>query len=205
VVGTVTNVHSASGSAFVKAFCDGMAYRGDSAGEALRDARNYFLSLAALKMQRGHKETSKVNRAALSFCLWGDPEMRLFAQPPSAKMAPLSAAFTDPQTVVVSTPKNRLPEQRSEKYFVRMFPGSQAAGVVKTLKNEEARRLMAFYFFRLPFPSDFNPEFYSTLQLEDGSTNRAVFLTDAFRRFVYLLYFPEKEANSSAFTLQFRK
>lgn len=203
VMGSVTNIHSASGSAFIKAFCDGLIYRGDTPGEALRDARNYFLCLSSLKEQRGHQEMAKVYRVAMSFCLWGDPELRIINGPYKPSRKPVSAAFIGSDTIRISTPRRRLPESRNEKYFTRMFPGSQVAGIVKRLKDKEARRLMPIYFFRLPLPNQFDISAHTKLQ-RDGETDcRAVFLTDPLGRHMYVLYFPEKETKGEVFDLRF--
>jgi len=206
LVGSVTNVYSASGSAFVKAFCDSLVYQHETAGEALRDARNYFLCLAELKKKRGHTETAKVYRAALSFCLWGDPELRITAGLPNKpKLKPISAKLVPPDKIRILTPRRRLPELRTEKYFVRMFPASQVAGIVKRLKAREARRLTPIYFFRLPVPESFDPRQHSNLQHKDDPPNRAVFMTDSFKRFLYVLYFPAKENKNNKFELRFTK
>lgn len=203
MVGSATSIHSASGSAFVKACCDGMLYRCDTVGEALRDARNYFLCLAKLKQQRGHQETAKVYRAALTFRLWGDPEMRLFSCVATPRRRGISAAMTGPTSVQISTPKYRLPESRNERYFARLFPGSQLAGIVKRLTNEPIRRLTPLYFFRLPLPGGSEVQPYRRLERDGEDANRTVYLTDPLGRFIYVLYFPEKETKSDAFTLQF--
>jgi hypothetical protein len=203
VVASATNIHSASGSAFVKAFTDGLLYRGDTVGEALRDARNYFLCLGKLKKQRGHRETAKAYRVALSFRLWGDPELHVFSEGQGSRRKPVSAEIMPLHEVAVSTPKYKLPIRRNEKYFVRMFPGSQVAGIVKALKNKPIRRLMPFCFFRLPFPADLDMGAHRCLQRDGDPPNRAVFLTDPLKRFIYVLYFPEKEVESDAFALRF--
>ena len=69
LIGSVTNIHSASNSTFIKALCDSMLYQGAPTGEALRDARNYYLCWRDLKAKRGHTELAKVHRVALSFSL----------------------------------------------------------------------------------------------------------------------------------------
>ncbi len=203
VMGSITNIHSASGSAFVKAFCDGLLYRGDTVGEALRDARNYFLCLRSLKEQRGHREMAKVYRVALSFCLWGDPELRIGSDLPKPSRKPVSAVFVGSDTIRISTPRHRLPESRNEKYFTQMFPASQVAGIVKRLKNEEARRLMPIYFFRLPLSIQYDRSTYTKLQREGETDSRAVFLVDPLERFIYVIYFPEKETKGEVFDLRF--
>ena len=79
LVGSVTPIHSGSGSALVKALSDAVLYRGATLGEALRDAQNYLFCLEDLKARRGQKEQAKSRRVALSFRLWGDPELRVLA------------------------------------------------------------------------------------------------------------------------------
>ena len=62
LIGTATPVHSTSGSAMVKAVADGLLYRGQTLGEALCDARNYFACLQDLKDLRGHTQQAKSER-----------------------------------------------------------------------------------------------------------------------------------------------
>ena len=206
LLGSTTNVHSASGSAFAKAYCDGMLYRGLTAGEALRDARNYFICLARLKAKRGHKEQVKVYRVAMSFRLWGDPEMKILpTKPPWARLSPVSAKFTATNKIQITTPGKFLPKCRTNKYVARMFPGSQAAGIVKRLKGKEHRRLMPTYFFVLAAPDGFEKQNYRKLAGEGDAAKRAVFMTDPSSRFIYLLYFPEKDIRRATIELQFEK
>ena len=203
VLGSATNVHSSSGSALVKAFCDGLLYRGETMGEALRDARNYLLCVSALKTARGHKEQAKVLRVAYGFHFWGDPESRLCnGLSPSPKIKPVSAEFIGPDKIRIVVPKRRLPTSRTSKYFLRMFPGSQVAGIVKRIKDKDIRRITPIYFFRLAMPKDAALERYTGIKKMGDTTVRAVFLLDSFKRFLYVLYFPEKEAGQT-FTLQF--
>jgi hypothetical protein len=206
LLGTVTNVHSASGSSFVKAYCDGMLYRSQTVGEALRDARNYFLCLARLKAQRGHKEQAKAYRAAMSFRLWGDPEVTVLPNTPvRARLMPVSAKFVAVDRVQITTPARFLPECRTSKYIARMFPGSQAAGIVKRVKGKEQRRLMPTYFFVLPAPEGFADGKHAKFQGEGDAAQRAVFMIHPAGRNVCLLYFPEKDKRRGEITLQFVK
>jgi len=203
VVGSVTNIHSASGSAFIKAFCDGLLYRPETIGEAMRDARNYLLCVSALKTERGHTQQAKVNRVAYGFHLWGDPEARLFSSlPKRPKRQAVSATFIAPDKIHIITPKKRLPTSRTREYFLRMFPGDQVAGIVKRLKNKEIRRVAPLYFFRIPMPKGFDPLRYTALKGPDETIDRTVFLADPFERFLYILYFPEKDKKEE-FILQF--
>jgi hypothetical protein len=204
MVGSVTNIHSASGSAFIKAFCDGLLYRSDTVGEALRDARNYFLCLTELKRKRNHTQMAKVYRVALSFCLWGDPELRFttdLTKRPRRRL--VSATFIDHDTIRISTPKIRLPQSRTIKYFIRNFPGSEVAGIVKRIKNEEIRRIKPIYFSRLPLPNKFDRHKYTNLHRDGESDDRTAFSIDPMGRYIYILYFPEKETKGEKFELLF--
>ena len=205
LVGSASNVYSATGSAVAKAFCDGLLYRGDTVGEALRDARNYSFCLAKLKAMRGQKEQTKVYRSGLSFRLWGDPEVRAFYRPlPKAKRQPVSARFAETHDgLVVSTAKQRLPESKTDEYIARLFPASQTAGIVKHLKNEPQRRLAPVYFFRLPASENFLSQKYNALGPQGYRDVRAAFLTDPFDRFIYVVYLPEKEKGGERIALKF--
>jgi hypothetical protein len=152
VVGSVTPIHSGSGSALVQAAVDAVLYGGCTLGEAIRDAQNYLLCLEDLKGRRGYKEQAKGQRVALSFRLWGDPEVCVLpgvAGRPAH--APVAIAWTGPDTLAIRVPDERLPECRSDKYVAHMFPGSQAAGMVRR-EGDALRRLAPVYFFRVPLP-----------------------------------------------------
>jgi hypothetical protein len=204
LLGSVTNVHSASGSALIKAFCDGLLYRDSTVGEALRDARNYLLCVSALKSKRGHTQQAKVNRVAYSFHLWADPEANLFsALPGPPKLQPVSARFIAPDKIHITVPEKRLPTSRTEQYFLRMFPGSEIAGIVKRVKDSDTRRVTPIYFFRIAIRPGIEPERYTGLTEANGTVDRAVFLADSFKRFLYILYFPDNDKKGDEFTLQF--
>jgi len=206
LVGSVTNIHSASGSSFIKAYCDNTLYREATQGEALRDARNYFLCLAKLKTARGHREQAKVLRVAMSFRLWGDPELPVL--PPASAPAvrrPVKARFAGRETVRVTMPARRLPESRTDRYLARPFPGSQTAGIVKRLKDKPQRRLMPLQYFRLPVPQSFEQAGYSRLRRTGEQDTRTVFLTDPHGRFVHILHFAAKESPRETFGLQFTR
>jgi hypothetical protein len=205
-VGSTTSIHSASGGAFIKTFCDGLLYQDDTVGEALRDARNYFLCLADLKVRRGHQQTAKSYRVALSFRLWGDPELKLLTTPRvEPERRAVSARFLSSSKVRISLPARRLSESRTDKYTVRNLPNAQVAGVVRRLKNKPARRLMPFYFFRLPMPEGFAGRKYTRLVDDDDGTPRSAFLVDALGRHVYVLHFPSKDVRRATLTLTFRR
>ncbi len=86
-----------------------------------------------------------------------------------------------------------------------MFPGSEAAGILKRIKGKEIRRVAPIYFFRIPVAKDFEPSQYTGLKKADDTTVRAVFFVDSFKRFLYIVYFPEKEEKEEVFTLRFIK
>ncbi|MBN1806210.1 MAG: hypothetical protein JW837_13260 [Sedimentisphaerales bacterium] len=203
-IGSKTNIHSASGSSFIKAFCDGILYRDDNIGEAMRDAKNYLLSVSSLKKARGHSQYVKVERVAYGFQLWGDPELRVYPDlKNNRKTRPVSGTFVRPNKITVKIPNKRLATSRTEKYFLRMFPGSEAAGILKKIKDKEIRRVAPLYFFRIPMPKGFDPSKYAGLKKADDTTVRAEFRVDSFRRFIYVIYFPEKEEKGQVFTLEF--
>ena len=77
VIGSMTPIHSGCGSALLNAAMTSLLYRGGTLGETLRDAENYMFCVEDLKARRGHKERAKGIRVALSFRLWGDPELQV--------------------------------------------------------------------------------------------------------------------------------
>lgn len=88
LIGSMTSIHSGAGSAMLNAAMSSALYRGGTLGEVLRDAQNYMLCIEELKGRRGHKEQAKGVRVALSFRLWGDPELHLLPMPPAAPKLP---------------------------------------------------------------------------------------------------------------------
>lgn len=204
LVGSVTSIHSASGSSFLKAFCDSLLYRGSTVGEALLDARNYFWCLAQLKSKRGHREIPKVKRVSLSFRLWGDPEMRILPVELTKPIRrPVSAKFTKKRNIRISIPKRRFPKSETEKYFTRIAAGSEVAGLVKRLKKKTERRIMPLYFFRLPWPEQFTVQQYKGIWCREDDSHRAVFLPDCYQQFIYVLYFPKKQLRDEKVLLKF--
>ena len=204
LVGSTSHIHSASGASLIKAVSDGLLYRGESLGEAMRDAQNYFFCLQDLKNGRGHSQQAKSQRVALSFQLWGDPELKVFAREvkrPKAK--PVSIEWRGADELAVAVPSRRLETAETEKYFVRMFPASQTAGLVKRLKHRPVRRVTPTYFFRLPLPQDFAGRGFGALARPDDEPNRAVFRVDPLGRFLYVLYYPKEEKPNETFSLQF--
>lgn len=204
VIGSVTSIHSASGSAFMHNMSGGMLYRQETIGEALRDARNYFLCLARLKHSRGHKEQAKAYRVAMSFRLWGDPELRVVSHTLKQPVRrPVAASLAAGDKVQVRFPARHLPEVRTARYLARLFPGSQMAGIVTKLKGREERRVLPLYFFRFPLPAGFPDKGYSRLASAGETKPAAAFLIDAFDRYLYVVYFPKKAEKDEKTLLQF--
>lgn len=202
IVGSVTNIHSASGSSFIKAFCDNMLYRGATVGEALRDARNYFFCLADLKDKRNHKQTDKMRRVALSFRLWGDPEARIFPRGMTPRFRPVKAYFRGNHGIAIKTPKNRLSTARTPAYTVRTFPGSQTAGIVARMRRRQTRKLMPLYFFRKRLPGNFSYGQGVPVD-EKGKSDRCAVLADEYDRYLYILYFPKDVEKNQEYKLEF--
>jgi len=202
-IGSVTSIHSASGSAFAKAFADGVLLRGDTVGEALREARNYFLCLANLKSRRGHKECAKVYRVALTFRLWGDPELVVFpggTQEP--RRAAISGRIASARELVIQTPDRRLPEVSTQRYVMQTFPGGAAAGLVKRRKTSPQRRILPLYFLRLPCPPGLTPASAVRLLQDQEEIPRGVGLVDALGRSLYVLYLPADDVPEQTLGLQ---
>lgn len=203
VIGSVTPIHSGSGSSLIHAAVGAVLYRGGTLGEALRDAQNYMFCLEDLKARRGHKEQAKGRRVALSFRLWGDPELRVFPVSPGIPLeAPVSVAWTSPDTMTITVPKTKLPEARSNKYVAQMFPGCQAAGMVKSREGDTLRQLAPVYYFRVPLPDGFAFSNDSALQPAVGDPNRASFRIDRLGRMLYVVYFPEQEKPGDSIVLR---
>jgi hypothetical protein len=204
LLGSSTSVHSGSGSALVKACVNGLLYRGDTLGEALRDAQNYFFCLQELKEARGHQQQAKTQRVALCFRLWGDPELQVFPQPiAKPARAAVSIAWDTADKLTINLPSRRLAESRTSAYVAWMFPGSEAAGMVKRVGDNAPRKLTPVYYFRLALPEGFTRADYATLACAEDTSNRAVFRVDPAGRFLYVLYYPRKEVPRETFLLQF--
>ena len=83
-----------------------------------------------------------------------------------------------------------------------MFPGSQAAGLVKRLEGSQVRRVLPAYYFRLPLPADFPAP--ARLELGDGQFNHAAYRRDPLGRFLYVVYLPNVERPGETIVLRWR-
>jgi len=203
LIGSGGNIHSASGSTFIKSVIDNMLYRRSTIGEALRDARNYFFCLQDLKDSRRHREQAKSSRVAFSFRLWGDPELRVFPRKlRNPRRRPAVAEWTSSAELRVVLPRRKLAKVTTEKYVMHNFPGSQAAGLVKKLKNTPARGIKAIHCFRVDVPKGFRRHGFTRVR-RAHEENRAAFRVDPLRRFVYVIHFPRKEVVDEDYVLRF--
>ena len=203
IIGSVTPIHSGSGSALINAAVDAALYRGGTLGEALRDAQNYMFCLEDLKARRGHKEQAKGRRVALSFRLWGDPELGLLPAPPGLpRQPPVAIDSSEPGTLTIHVPAERLPEARSSKYVAHMFPGSQSAGMVKLQGGDSARLLTPIYYFRLPLPAGALAGEDAAVVPLAGEASRVSFRIDRAAQTLYVVYYPEQESPGESIVLR---
>jgi hypothetical protein len=204
VIGSVTPIHSGSGSILAHALVNGLLYRGDTVGQSLRDAQNYLLCLADLKAQRGMKEQGSGQRVAISFRLWGDPELPIFAAPAVPREPPVDAAWTGPRELTIRVPAKRYPEARSDPYYARAFPGSETAGLVKKRPGDSLRRILPGYYFCVPLPDDFTNEDLKLL-LPGSGPSQASYRVDPLGRFLYVVYLPDQEQPGETIVLRWAK
>jgi hypothetical protein len=192
VIGSMTAIHSGCGSSLLNAAMSSMLYRGGTLGDALRDAENYMFCVEELKARRGHKEKAKGLRVALSFRLWGDPELQVLPMPlgPPRK-APVRAEWVGNDTLRIDLPQSRLPEARSERYVANMFPNSQAAGLL-TVEGELTKKISPFYYFCLPLPPGAHSG-VTELAPSRSDARRVEARIDQGHGLLYLVYFPEQE------------
>lgn len=194
LVGSSGNVHSASGSTFIKAVVDRILYHDASLGEALCDARNYFFLLQDLKNLRGHREQAKSHRVALSFHLWGDPELRVYTRRvPQPWRPPVSVAWQSEGELVARFPEKRLRSVSGPRYRMRMFPGCEAAGLVKRSKSRASRRILPIQYWRVPAPESSGQLPWGRPRPSTGEARRTVSRLDDQGDFLHVLYFPAGE------------
>jgi hypothetical protein len=92
----------------------------------------------------------------------------------------------------------------TEKYVIHGFPGSEAAGLVKRLKNVPARSIKTIHCFRVKPPRDFDADAFTGIH-RPGEADRAAFRTDATGRYLYVVYFPNKELPDERYVLRFTR
>jgi hypothetical protein len=205
LIGSMTSIHSAAGSAILNAAMDSFLYRGGTLGEVLRDAQNYILCVEELKGRRGHKEQAKGVRVALSFRLWGDPELRVLPMPPlQPRQAPVRAEWIGRDTLRITLPAERLPEAHADKYAASTFPNSQFAGLTRT-ENDATKRISPVYFFCLPLPDNLTANDASFQEPSRGDAKHLEIRVDRGRRMAYVVYLPDQEKPGESVVLRLRK
>lgn len=201
VIGSVTPIHSGSGSSFAKAFCNALLYQTNRTGEALRFAKNYFLCLQQLKAGRHHQNLHPGWRVGHSFRLYGDPELALFpAELLKRKKRLLRATWTD-DGIRVHVPDKRFKDVKTAKYTAGLLPGNMAAGIVQGVAGTERRELMPFEFFTLPYTNGVPGDFSQPFRRVGDKTFRTTHLTDDFGH-LYILHFPRSEPEGKFFKLR---
>jgi hypothetical protein len=104
--------------------------------------------------------------------------------------------------LVIDVPRWRLPEARTAKYFARMFPGSQPAGMVKQRPGDAARQVTPVYFFRMPLPDGFAGAAGLAPLAPGRQANQAACQADPLGRFLYVVYVPELERAGETIVLR---
>jgi len=194
-IGTDTSMHSASGTAFIKMFADSVLYRDANLGEALRYARKYFILMQTLKDARDHTQQPKSQRAALSFQLWGDPELRVFPQgidKPRQKPAEVEFAGSDPAVLEVSMPSVEDKKVQTEDYFATFYPEAQVAGIVRRVDDDEPRRVAPIHFFRKQLPEGIDKPSSGRLYVEDNDSIDAFYEIENKHKQLSVIFYPEK-------------
>ena len=210
LIGSMTPIHSGCGSAMLNAAMGSLLYRGGTLGETLRDAENYMFCVEELKARRGHKEKAKGVRVALSFRLWGDPELKVLPNRPGPglpgtgpRQAPIRAEWVGDDTLRIDLPPSRLPEARSERYVANVFPNSQVAGLMKT-EGEITRKLSPFYYFRLPLPESLAYGDVTSLEPSRSDAKRVYARIDQSHGLLYLVYYPDQENPGESVVLRLK-
>ena len=143
---------------------------------------------------------------ALSFRLWGDPELQVLPRSAGRATGGPRAANGSARNVANRYARPRLPEARSDKYLAAVFPNSQAAGLLKT-EGETMKRISPFYYFCLPLPA--SNEFpdaahagVTELTPSFGDPSRVEARVDRSRGLLYLVYFPDREKPGGSVVLR---
>jgi len=160
------------------------------------------LCLEDLKFGRGMKPQGKTHRVALSFRLWGDPELPALgprSQRPLGRS--VTARWTAPGELTIRVPARRFPEVHSLSFSARMFPGSLAAGLVRKRKETAVSRVVAAYYFRVSLPEGFDKT-ATRVAVSTGGLNQAAFRVDPLGRFLYVIYLPDVEHPNETIVLR---
>jgi hypothetical protein len=205
LIGSMTAIHSGCGSSLLNAAMSSLLYRGGTLGETLRDAQNYMFCVEELKARRGHKEQAKGVRVALSFRLWGDPELQVLPNRPGApRQAPVRAEWIGDDSLRITMPQSRLPDVHSEKYSASMFPNSQTAGLLKSEEGAALKKISPLYYFCLPLPAGLMESGVTGLEPLPSDVKRVDARIDPGRGLLYLVYYPEQEKPGDSVVLRLK-
>ena len=204
MIGSMTPIHSGCGSSLLNAAMTSMLYRGGTLGETLRDAENYMFCAGELKARRGHTEQGKGVRAALSFRLWGDPELQVLpSRLREPRQTPLQAAWIGNDTLRIDVPQARLPLAYADRYVASMFPNSQTAGLIKS-EAETMKRILPLYYFCLPLPEGAARSGATDLEPSRHDARRLDVRIDRARGLLYLVYYPDQEMPGGSLVLHLK-
>jgi hypothetical protein len=194
VLGSSTRTYSGSGGACSLAFFNSVLYERRTAGDALRQAKNFLLAYSLLKEKRLGEEAKRTGaniRSAWAFTLWGDPSLKLPLPSRTAleeSCVPFVRHDVQGSTIVVSLPEKTKAPVVTEKFRTELLPNERAAGLVKKDKVEERRPLVPFVFAEIHLPRG---RMGQTPHLSGRlPSNRWVFCWDERRRCGYLLVVP---------------
>ncbi|MBP3955782.1 hypothetical protein J8F10_10855 [Gemmata sp. G18] len=192
VVGTPNRTYSGSGGALTLAFFDSLAYDGRNAGASMRHAKNFLLCYMDLKAKRlgdGAKMSGANKRAAWTFTIWGDPELKMPKPAPPKDALPALACEVVKDRITLSLPEKRYPPTEVAPYKAEMWPGGRLAGLFTT--DEEARLLAPLAFAEVSLPNA--KEGYTPRLSSKVPGRNWVFRWDARRRVGYILSVPREK------------
>jgi hypothetical protein len=193
VVGSSARTYSATGGAFSLAYFNALLYEGKTAGQALRQAKNFLLLYARLKEKRlgaAAKLGGANVRSAWAFTLWGDPTLRPPRPRPPGDALPAVRHTLEGDTLTLTVPAAKYPPVKTSKYEARAWPNARLAGLVR--RGEGALRgLVPMLFAEVPFPG--GPAGKAPRLSGGLAPDRWAFAWDARRRCGYLLVLPRSD------------
>ena len=202
VLGSSSRTFSGSGGALSLSYFEALAYEKQSAGGALRHAKNFLLCFARLKEKRLGKDTKFTGanlRTALAFTLWGDPTMHV---PPPAlpddTLPPVTHHLRG-HSLVISLPEQHFAKVASNRYEARTLPDERLAGLLTKTAADNKKPLVPLIFREIHFAKAAGkvPTLHSRLPGANW-----VFMFDARRNTGYLLIRPRaKDTEQIRFTV----
>jgi hypothetical protein len=204
VLGSSSRTFSGSGGALSLSYFEALAYEKQSAGGALRHAKNFLLCFALLKEKRLGKDTKFTGanlRTALAFTLWGDPTIRVSLPTlPKVSLPPVTHELRG-HSLVVSLPKEPHPKVATARYEAQILPDERLAGLLTKTAADHKKPLVPLIFREIHFSKATEgkvPRLHSRLPEANW-----VFTFDARRNTGYLLIRPRtKDAEQIRFTVR---